>query len=124
MKYLLVFCLTVLFAGPAFAQEKKPEIMNTYSLVIEGMAGAEDATAAKAMLAKVKDLKVDTCELKDGKIEATVTSKNRVSRNDISKALKERKEAKVKEFKQQRAGKKKKEEAKPEAPKPEEPAKK
>ncbi len=118
MKKLLTILALAAMISPTFAADKKDKKepkkempANMYSLVLEGTDNAE---IVKTMLSYVKDLNVESCELKDGKVEAVVSSKKRISRSDITKVQKEHKELKdikVTDLKTKRPEKEKKDSA-------------
>lgn len=114
------------------AKKEVPPMM--WDVVIEGTFTDNSEAEIKAMLAELKGLKVESIARKDATVEAVVSSPQKFSRSDISRALKRNKEYKVKDFKTKKADKagdkkeepkkeepKKTEPAKPEAPKPEAP---
>ena len=129
MKKLIVFIAAFCMALPAVAAPKKddkekdkktakempPQMWN---VVVEGATGDTAAQEVKGFLALMKDVKVESCEIKDKTVEAVISSKMKISRADVSKALKEKKELKLKDFKLKRPDKdadKKEEPKKPDA---------
>ncbi len=134
MKKLLTFLAVLCMAVPAIAappkkdeKKKEKEVPDlTYTVIV---GGAKDETAGeqvKAFLSAMKDVKVEECTKTGETVEATISTKMRISRSDVSKALKDKKELVVKEFKVKRPDKKtdaKKEEPKKDEPKKEEPSK-
>jgi hypothetical protein len=106
MKKLITLLIALCMAATAAAAPKKDEKKDPkketppmmWSVVIEGAAEASEAEV-KAMLAGVKDLRVESIAKTEGTIEAVVSSNKRFSRADISRAIKENKALKVKEFK-------------------------
>jgi hypothetical protein len=105
-------------------KKEAPAMM--WDVVIEGTFTESSEAEIKAMLADLKGLKVDSIAKKDATIEAVVSSTQRFSRSDISRALAKNKSFKVKDFKVKKADKKeepKKEEPKKTEPKKTEPAK-
>ena len=108
------------------ADKKKEVPAMMWDVVIEGATSETAEQEVKAMLADIKGLKVESIAKKDANIEAVVSSAQRLSRSDITKAIKDNKALKVKDFKSKKAAKEgdKKEEPKKEEPKKTEPAKK
>ena len=108
------------------ADKKKEVPAMMWDVVIEGATSETAEQEVKAMLADVKGLKVESIAKKDANIEAVVSSAQRLSRSDITKAIKDNKALKVKDFKSKKPAKEgdKKEEPKKEEPKKTEPAKK
>jgi uncharacterized protein YgbK (DUF1537 family) len=105
--------------------KKKEAPKTTWTIVVEGGAGETAAAEVKTYLASMKDVKVEECALKDGKVEAIVSSGKPLMKSAVSKALKENKALKVTDFKKNRPEREKKEEAAEEGSekKKEEPAK-
>ena len=134
MKKLIAFIAAACMALTANAAPKKedkakdkkketPAMM--WDVVIEGTFTDNSEAEIKAMLADVKGLKVDSIAKTEKTVDAVVSSTQRFSRSDISRALAKNKSYKVKEFKTKKPEKAgdKKEEPKKEEPKKEEPKK-
>ena len=127
MKKLIAFVAALCIAAPAMAAPKKdakekdkkkekevPAMM--WSVVVEGARAEVGGEEVKGFLSGIKGVKVESCEQKEKTVEAVISSKERVSRSDVSKALKENKDLKVKDFKVKRPdkdGEKKEAEKKP-----------
>jgi len=104
------------------AKKETPAMM--WDVVVEGTMTENSEPEIKAMLAELKGLKVESIAKKDNTVEAVVSSTQKFSRSDISKALSRNKSYKLKDFKAKKAEKAdKKEEPKKEEPKKPEPAK-
>lgn len=109
MKKFIAFIAAICMAVPAIAappkkgdkdkSKKKEPAPVTWIVVIEGATNETAGEEVKAFLTGMKDVKVEECAKKDNTVEAVISSKNHITRGDISKAIKERKELKVKEFK-------------------------
>ena len=56
----------------------------TWSIVVEGATGDTAAVEVKGFLAKMKEVKVESCELKEKTVEAVISSKAKISRADVS----------------------------------------
>jgi hypothetical protein len=106
--------------------KKKEAPVLMWDLVIEGATADTATQEVKALLADVKGLKVDSIESKEGTINAVVSSGQRFSRSDISRALRPNKALKVKDFKSKKPEKEgdKKDAEKKEGDKPADPEKK
>lgn len=105
--------------------KKKEAPVLMWDLVIEGATADTATQEVKALLADVKGLKVDSIESKDGTINAVVSSSQRFSRSDMSRALRPNKALKVKDFKSKKPAKEgDKKEEKKETDKPADPEKK
>ena len=110
MKKLIVFIAALCMALPAAAAPKKDEKKDDkkaakevppsmWSVVVEGATGDTGAVEVKGFLASMKGVKVESCEMKEKNVEAVISSKEKISRSDVTKALKEKKELKLKDFK-------------------------
>jgi len=126
MKRFIAFIAALCIALPAAAAPKKDdkgkktekEVPPTmWSVVVEGATDETAAETVKAFLAGIKGVKVESAEKKENTVEAVISSKEKISRSDVSKALKEKKEFKVKEFKVKRPEKEKKDTGKTGEPK-------
>jgi len=87
---------------------KKEEMRNLFDVTIEG---AKDATAeadVKTFLSSIEGVKVEKCEKTEKGMEAVLSTKAKLSRSDIAKALKDNKDLKVADFKAVRPGREKK----------------
>jgi hypothetical protein len=109
-------------------KEKKKEAPKvTWTIVVEGGTGDTAAAEVKTYLASMKGVHVEECAIKDGKVEAIVTSAQPLMKSAVSKALKENKALKVTDFKKNRPEREKRESEeateKKDEPKKEEPAK-
>ena len=99
-------------------KEEKEDMRNSFEITVEG---AKDATAeadVKTYLQSMEGVKVDKCEKTDKGMEAVLSTKTKISRGDVAKALKDNKDLKVSDFKAVRPGRDKKEEKKPDDKKP------
>lgn len=118
MKQLIAFVAALFIALPAVAAPKKEKDKEKedkkktkevpaqmWTVVVEGAKPEVGGQEVKTYLSSIKGVKVETCEQKDKIVEAVISSKERVSRSDVSKVLKENKELKVKEFKVKRPDK-------------------
>ena len=116
MKKLITFIAALCIALPAVAAPKKDDKgkdryakkeapPQTWSVVVEGASSETAAEEVKAFLSGMKGVKVETIEKKENTVEAVISSKEKLSRSDVSKAIKENKELKVKEFKVKRPDK-------------------
>jgi hypothetical protein len=140
MKQLIAFVAALFIAIPAVAAPKKEKDKEKedkkktkevpaqmWTVVVEGAKPEVGGQEVKTYLSSIKNVKVESCEQKDKIVEAVISSKERISRSDVSKVLKENKELKVKEFKVKRpdkdADKEKEKEESKEEKKTEEPKK-
>jgi hypothetical protein len=74
-----------------------------WTVQVEGGTGDTAAMEVKTILAGMKGVRVEDSVLKDGLVEAVISSGSRVNRTDVSKALREGNKAfKLKEFKMKR----------------------
>jgi hypothetical protein len=119
MKSLIAFIAALCIALPAAAAPKKEEgkgkdkdrkmeketPAQMWSVVVEGATGETAAQDVKAFLSLIRGVKVESSVKKDDTVEVVLSSKSRVTRSDVSRALRERKELKVKEFKSKRPDK-------------------
>ena len=85
-------------------EEKKEEIRNGFSLTIEGAKDTAAEDELKTFLQSVEGTLIVKYEKGEKGMEAIMSTKGRLSRGDISKAIKTNKDLKVSEFKALRAG--------------------
>lgn len=118
MKKLILFVAAMIVALPVSAappkedkkdkkdkkEEKKKEVTPPmWTVQVEGGSGDTAAMEVKTILAGMKGVRVEESVLKDGVVEAVISSGSRVNRTDVSKALREgNKTLKLKEFKMKR----------------------
>ena len=119
MKKLIAMMVALCVALPAMAAPKKdekdekgkkkekPVPAMMWTLMVEGGTGETAGAEVKTLLAGMRGVKVEECELKDGVVHAVISSGSRVNRTDVSKALRENKALKLKEFKIKRPDKEK-----------------
>lgn len=106
--------------------EKKEEVRNQFAVTITGAKDEAAEGDVKTFLSSIEGVKLEKSEKTDKGIEAVLSAgaKTKLSRGDISKALKDNADLKVAEFKAVRPGREKKEdktgETKPGETKPEE----
>lgn len=88
-------------------EEKKEVAPNLFEVTVEG---AKDSTAeadVKTYLSSIEGVKLEKSEKTDKGIEAVLSTKGKISRGDVSKALKDNKDLKVSDFKAVRPGREK-----------------
>ena len=93
---------------------KKEEVRHLFDVTVEGAKDAAAEADVKTFLQSIEGVKVDKCEKTDKGMEAVLSTKTKISRSDVSKALKDNKDLKVSDFKAVRPGREKKEDAKTE----------
>ena len=87
--------------------EKKEEVRNLFEVTVEG---AKDATAeadVKTYLSSIEGVKLDKATKTDKGIEAVLSTRTKIARGDVAKALKDNKDLKVSDFKAVRPGREK-----------------
>jgi hypothetical protein len=88
-------------------EEKKEVEPNLFEVTVEG---AKDATAeadVKTYLSSIEGVKLEKSEKTGKGIEAVLSTKSKITRGDVTKALKDNKDLKVSEFKAVRPGREK-----------------
>ena len=119
MKKLIAMMVALCVALPAMAAPKKdekdekgkkkekPVPAMMWTLQVEGGTGETAGAEVKTLLAGMRGVKVEECELKEGVVHAVISSGSRVNRTDVTKALRDNKALKLKEFKVKRPDKEK-----------------
>lgn len=97
---------------------KKEEVRNLFEVTIEGAKDEAEEADIKTYLQSIEGVKLDKCEATEKGLEAVLSTKTKITRGDVAKALKDKKELKVSDFKAVRPGREKKEESKTEEKKP------
>ncbi len=104
--------------------EKKEEVRNHFEVTVTGAKDESAEADVKTFLSSIEGVKLEKSEKTGKGIEAVLSTKTKISRGDVSKALKDNKDLKVADFKAVRPGREKKEEkageTKPDEKKPEE----
>ena len=86
------------------ADKDKEEMRNHFDVTVQG---AKDATAeadVKTFLSSMEGVKVEQCGKTEKGMEAVLSTKTKISRGDVAKALKDNKDLKVSDFKAVRPG--------------------
>lgn len=87
---------------------KKEELMNHFDVTVDGAKDAAAEADVKTFLNAIEGVKVEKCEKTGKGMEAVLSTKAKLTRSDISKALKDNKDLKVTDFKAVRPGREKK----------------
>lgn len=94
--------------------EKKEEVRNQFDVLITGAKDEAAEGDVKTFLASIEGVKLESSEKTDKGIAAVLSTKTKISRGDVAKALKDNADLKVAEFKVVRPGREKKEDKKDE----------
>ncbi len=80
-------------------KEVKEAVRNLFSVVVDGAKDEAAESDLKAYLSSIEGATLDKSEKTSKGIEAVLSSAGKLSRSDVSKALKDNKDLKVTEFK-------------------------
>lgn len=94
--------------------DKKEEVRNQFEVLVTGAKDEAAEGDVKTFLASIEGVKLDSSEKTDKGIAAVLSTKGKISRGDVAKALKDNADLKVAEFKAVRPGREKKEDKKDE----------
>ncbi len=93
-------------------EEKKEEVRNLFEVTVTGAKDEAAESDVKTFLGSIEGVKLDKAEKTEKGIEAVLSSATKISRADVSKALKDNKDLKIADFKAVRPGREKKEDKK------------
>ena len=93
-------------------EEKKEEVRNLFEVTITGAKDEAAESDVKTFLGSIEGVKLDKAEKTEKGIEAVLSTATKISRADVSKALKDNKDLKVADFRAVRPGREKKEDKK------------